>query len=203
MPFSNEFPDTRPSLILRLQHPDDVLAWEQFIEIYQPLIRSLAIRFGLQKADSDDVTQEVLKRVARHVANWDRSTNRSSFRGWLATITKNQTMEFFRQRNRRPVALGDSPINQVPARLEESDFDLEHARQIFLWAAHRVQGRFEKKTWEAFWTTAIKGESPTDCARRLDISVAQVYVARSRVMKALRLAVEKSEFEFKQDWRAS
>ena len=35
-------PTTRASLILRLRHPDDAAAWEEFVAIYQPLIFRLA-----------------------------------------------------------------------------------------------------------------------------------------------------------------
>ena len=98
----DQAPETRPSLILRLRNPDDMLAWQEFVEIYQPLIRSLALRRGLQVADCDDVVQEVLTRVAKHVEQWDSQDERSSFRAWLATITRNQTIQSFRLRDRRP-----------------------------------------------------------------------------------------------------
>ena len=88
-------PETRVSLILRIRNPDDMLAWQEFVEIYEPLIRSLAIRRGLQRADSDDVTQEVLTRIAKHIESWDAHSEHSSFRAWLATITKNQTIQYF------------------------------------------------------------------------------------------------------------
>ena len=203
MTSENKTPETRQSLILRLRNPDDIRAWHEFAEVYQPLIRSLAIRFGLQKADSDDVTQEVLTRVAKYVENWDSKSENASFRGWLATITRNQTMEFFRERSRRPTTGADSQIHRLQITLKESDFDLEHARQLFVWAARRVQTRFETKTWEAFWLTTVEEMTASDCAKKLDTSVAQVYVSRSRVMKALKRAVEHSEFEFKTDWRVS
>ena len=36
--------ETRHSLIIRLQDGDNIRAWEEFTEIYQPLIYSLARR---------------------------------------------------------------------------------------------------------------------------------------------------------------
>jgi RNA polymerase sigma-70 factor (ECF subfamily) len=74
-------PETRPSLILRLRNRSDMRAWREFVEVYQPLICSLAIRRGLQASDVDDVTQEVLTRVAKHVEKWNSTLARSSFRG--------------------------------------------------------------------------------------------------------------------------
>ena len=178
-------------------------AWQEFVEVYQPLIRSIAMRRGLQTSDADDVTQEVLTRVARHIESWDSSSANSSFRGWLATITRNQAIQFFREDRRRPSTGADSQISRKPDELQESDFDREHDRQLFAWAARRMQSRFESKTWQAFWLTAVDGQPAADVASELETSVAQVYVSRSRVMKALRLAVEQSEFNSRADWRIS
>ena len=180
-----------------------MLAWQEFVEVYQPLIQSLAIRRGLQRADADDVTQEVLTRVARHIEDWDSKSESSSFRGWLATITRNQTIQFFRKDRRRPATGADSRISRKPVEVQESDFDLEHNRQLFAWAARRTQSRFQSRTWQAFWLTAVEGQPIADVAKRLETSVAQIYVSRSRVMKALRLAVDESEFESRADWRIS
>lgn len=180
-----------------------MLAWHEFVEIYKPLICSLAIRRGLQKADADDVTQEVLARVANHVETWNPDAENSSFRAWLTVITRNQTIQFFRERGRRPSTGMDSQINRIPEDLQEADFDLEQERQLFAWAARRIQSRFKSRTWQAFWLTAIKGLPVSDVAKRLETSVAQVYVSRSRVMSSLKVAVKQSEFESRMDWRIS
>jgi RNA polymerase sigma factor (sigma-70 family) len=199
----NQSPETRPSLILRLRNPNDMAAWSEFVEVYQPLIRSLAIRRGLQAADADDVTQEVLASVAKNIETWKSKSESTSFRAWLATITRNQTFLFFRQSGRQPSTGLDSQIGRRPAELQEIDFDVEHDRQLFSWAARRVQPRFEPLTWKAFWMTAVEEKSVAEVAMQLETSVAKIYVWRSRVMSALKLAVQQSEFESRVDWRLS
>ena len=73
---------TRLSLILRLRHADDAAAWQEFVEIYQPLIFRIVRARGLQEADAFDTTQEVLARVATAINRWDPDPQRgsSSFR---------------------------------------------------------------------------------------------------------------------------
>ena len=63
-------PETRASLILRLQNQEDIVAWEEFVEIYSPVVFRLAIRHGLQPADADDLVQDVSISVARSVGKW-------------------------------------------------------------------------------------------------------------------------------------
>lgn len=193
-------PETRESLILRLKDVDDAHAWQDFAEIYQPLIFALARKRGLQEADAFDLTQEVLTRVARSIDRWDPDPARGSFRGWLATITRNMVIQFFRQNNRLPRTGNATEIqnllrNQPDESGDTSEFDLEHDRQLFAWAANKVRTQFEPKTWQAFWETAVEQQSVASVAQRLQISKGAVYIARSRVMDRLKRTVEKTEFD--------
>ena len=55
-----EAPETRHSLLLRLQTTCDQQAWDEFVAIYEPLVYRLARAKGLQHADALDLSQEVL-----------------------------------------------------------------------------------------------------------------------------------------------
>ncbi|MFN9753593.1 MAG: RNA polymerase sigma factor, partial [Planctomycetota bacterium] len=101
-------PDTRASLLLRLQQPDDERAWQEFVEIYQPLIERLVTRYGLQPADAQDISQEVLTRVAKAIPEWEHDPARGTFRGWLTRVTRNLTIEQLRTRARRPLTIPES-----------------------------------------------------------------------------------------------
>ncbi len=66
-----ESPVTRVSLLLRLRDPRDVEAWGDFVEVYGPLVFDYGRRHGLQEADAADLTQEVLRAVARSAGACD------------------------------------------------------------------------------------------------------------------------------------
>lgn len=184
-------PKTRLSLILRLRHTDDAEAWQEFVEIYQPLIFRLARSRGLQEADALDLTQEVMARVAKAVNRWDPDPQRGSFRGWISRITRNLVIEFLRSKNRQPLTSDDSSIDHFiqasPSPSPETElFDLEHQRQVFAWAAEKVRGSFQPKSWLAFWLTAIENRSVDDVANDLGMTKGSIYIARSRVMAKLK-----------------
>ena len=188
-------PKTRLSLILRLRHADDAAAWQEFVEIYQPLVFRLARSRGLQEADALDMTQEVMARVAKAINRWDPDPNRGSFRGWISRITRNLVIEFLRSKNRRPITSDDSSIEQLvnstPDRSPETElFDLEHERQVFAWAAEKVRSSFQPKSWQAFWLTAVDNRTPDDVANELGLTKGAVYIARSRVMAKLKQKIE-------------
>ncbi len=188
-------PDTRASLILRLQDAADVVAWDEFTAIYAPSVFRLAKRYGLQQADADDLVQEVLAAVAKSVTQWLERENRSSFRAWLFRIARNTAIDFLTRRKHRPwCAGGDDAARQfdeVAAAEEVSgDFDIEYRREVFHWASQRIRDSVSETTWMAFWLSSVEDQPINEVAKQVDMSVGSVYIARSRVMKRLRQKVE-------------
>lgn len=200
----SEQPKTRVSLILRLRQPEDATAWQEFVEIYQPLVFRLARSRGLQEADALDLTQEVLCKVAGAVNRWDPDPNRGSFRGWISRITRNLVVQFLRSKNRQPLTSDDSSIEQLiqssPALSPESElFDLEYERQVFAWAADKIRDSFQPKSWQAFWSTAVENRPVETVADELGMTTGAVYIARSRVMARLRQTVQRHSLESPRD----
>jgi RNA polymerase sigma factor (sigma-70 family) len=192
-------PETRPSLLLRIQDPRDQQAWAEFFEIYHPLILRLVGQRGLQDADAREVTQEVLVSVSKSIGRWEADPQRGSFRGWLNRVARNLVVNFLIRQSRHPRGSGDSDfarwLDQVPSAesAESRYFDLERRRQVFLWVVSEIQPEFRETAWQAFWQTSIEGREVAVVARELKLSTGALYVARSRVMKRLREKVEEAE----------
>src|SRR5688500_2309100 len=81
---------TRPSLLVQIRDAQNEQAWSQFVDLYAPLIYGFARKQGLQDADAADLTQEVLRTVAKSVQGLEYDPARGSFRGWLFTIVRNK-----------------------------------------------------------------------------------------------------------------
>ena len=192
-------PETRASLILRLRDAADVAAWDEFTEIYGPVVFRVARRQGLQPADADDLVQEVLTAVAHSVAQWLERSDKGAFRAWLLRIARNTAIDFLTRRKHLPWSKGGDDaarlLEDAPAPEQDisGEFDLEYRREVFHWAADRVRESVTEATWQAFWLTSI-GNRPIDAvAGELGLSVGSVYIARSRVMKRLRVCVKQFE----------
>jgi RNA polymerase sigma-70 factor (ECF subfamily) len=202
-------PDTRASLLVRLKNGDDQQAWQDFVEIYEPLVLRIATRKGLQPADACDLAQEVMTRTAARIGEWKSGEGHGTLRGWLSTVTRNLVVDFIRQQNRRPTPLSDSLLQQQPGPQDEPEalFSAEERQQIFRWAAARARSQVTDSTWQAFWLTAVEHQPPAGVAVQLGITVGAVYIARSRMMARIRqeaaLALDHST-EWKQlpagDW---
>ena len=184
-------PETRASLILRLPDPADARAWDDFVQIYAPLVYRLARRQGLQVADADDLVQDVLSAVARSVESWLDRPDRGQFRAWLLRIAKNLAINSLTRHKHRPIGTGDSNMAHLLSQHPDSngaaeEFDIEYRRELFLWAAQRVREQIAEPTWQAFWLTTVEDKPIAAVASQLSMSVGSVYIARSRVMARLR-----------------
>ncbi|HEV3080980.1 MAG TPA: sigma-70 family RNA polymerase sigma factor [Gemmataceae bacterium] len=190
-----EIPPTRASLLVRLSDPRDGTAWSQFVELYAPLVFGYARKQGLQDADAADLTQDVLVAVAGAIGRLEYDPARGAFRNWLFTIVRYKLSNVRAARANGSRGSGDTAIhdllNQYPApETLEKDWQLEWEDRLFAWASEQVRHEVQGTTWQAFWRTAIDGQSGKQVAGALGLSVTAVYNARSRVRARLRAIVQ-------------
>ena len=89
---------TPASLLMRLQTAPDGDAWNQFVEIYGPLLYRWLRDYHVQHHDACDIAQDVLATVIGEMAKFRYDRERGSFRGWLRTILSNRLRGFWRAR---------------------------------------------------------------------------------------------------------
>jgi RNA polymerase sigma-70 factor (ECF subfamily) len=187
-----ESPTTRPSLLVRIRDGRDTQAWQQFVRLYAPMIYGFARKRGLQDADAADLTQEVLRTVAGAAGRLDYDPQRGSFRGWLFTVVRHKVQNFLAGQKRRCQGSGDTGVQArleeqaAPAPDEATLWNQEVERQLMARAVEQVRGHFHVSSWQAFWQTAMEGKKAKDVADGLGMSVAAVYMAKSRVMAQLK-----------------
>ncbi len=184
-------PTTRPSLLIRIRDTADHEAWNQFVEVYAPLIHHFARKKGLQEADAADLTQDVLRQISDCIGRFQYAPDRGSFRAWLFTVTRNRILNFFTRGDRAAKGSGDTSVRrlleQQPASDEEqADWDRELEKHLFACAVEKVRPEFHQNSWQAFWKTAVENQSASAVAAELDISVGAVYIAKSRVLARLK-----------------
>jgi RNA polymerase sigma factor (sigma-70 family) len=185
---------THPSLLGRLgDDPYDAAAWSEFVRRYGGLLYHWCREWRLQPADAEDVTQNILIRIARQIAGFRYDPARR-FRSWLRTVAYGAWCDWLDEKYRPDRATGDSSVLQFLHLVEAREdllkrLDEEFDRELVEIASERIRLRVQPTTWEAFRLQAFEGLSGAETAERLSINVGAAFVARSRVHKMMQEAV--------------
>jgi RNA polymerase sigma-70 factor (ECF subfamily) len=196
-----EPPRTRPSLLIRIRDARDAEAWQQFVKLYAPLVYGFARKRGLQDCDAADLTQDVLRAVSGAAARLDYDPKKGSFRGWLFTVVRHKLQNLQASQRRQLQARGETGMHALleeqaaPEAGEVALWDQEYERQLLARAVDEVRGSFQESSWRAFWQTAMEGKKAKELAPSLGMSVAAVYMAKSRVMAQLKECIRRLQEE--------
>lgn len=191
-----DFPETRSTLLFDVKSPENREAWEEFVDLYHPAIYRMARRRGLQDSDAQDLVQNVLMRISRAIGDWEPQPG-TRFRHWLRKITSNAVFTALNRKPRDAARGGSEAVDRLaehPQAVEEdAELEKEFKRERYLRAAALVKSDVNAETWRAFELTVIEGKSCEETAELIGKSIGTVYAARSRIIKRLRLEVERME----------
>jgi RNA polymerase sigma factor (sigma-70 family) len=190
---------TRRTLLERLAQSGDQrqAAWAEFVGRYGRKIYGWCLRWRLQDADAQDVTQIVLLKLARRMKDFTYDPARS-FRAWLKTVTHHAWQDYVDSRKTTTLAIGGGPAQDVLESLIARD-DLSSALErlfdldLLETAMRRVRLRAAPHTWTAFSMTAVEGIPAPEVARRLGMKIARVYAARNTIQQRLQAECRRLE----------
>jgi RNA polymerase sigma-70 factor (ECF subfamily) len=195
---------TRATLIHRLKNWQDQSSWQDFFDTYWQLIYRVAIKRGLSESEAQDVVQETMVAVAKHMPGFKYDPKVGSFKAWLLNLTRWRITDQYRKRARYAEshavldenATGTSVIEKVP---DETDhnlstvWDSEWERNILSAALAKVKRKVDPQRFQMFDLYVNKQWPPGKVAEAFGVPVAQVYLAKHRVTDALREEVKRLE----------
>jgi RNA polymerase sigma factor (sigma-70 family) len=199
---NGELIPTRQSLLGRLKRWDDQESWREFFNIYWRLIYRAAVRCGLSDAEAQDVVQETVITVAKKMDQFTYNPETDSFKGWLLYLTRKKIAAQFRRRERERGASANqapavSTVPEVdelpdPARSKlETLWDAEWEQNLMDAALARVKQQVNAKQFQIFSFYVLKQWPVREVTRTLDVSAAQVYLAKHRVGALLKKEIKK------------
>lgn len=164
-------------------------AWCRLHHLYAPLVSRWCAYRGIQEQDAADVSQEVFQAVATGLNDFRRDQPGDSFRGWLRGITRYKILDHFRRRAAGSEAQGGTDAQRKLLEVAQEELPEETQEDLgslYHRALELVRGEFEQRTWEAFWRSAVDGQSPNDIAAAMGLTAVAVRKAKSRVLHRLR-----------------
>jgi RNA polymerase sigma factor (sigma-70 family) len=169
---------------------EDSTAWVRLVYRYQGQITLWSRKLGLQLADAENVTQEVLVRLTRKIHLYD--PKKAPFATWLRRVTVHAARNYLRKQTRAATGSGDT---EQMMRLQEVQDDSEGYwervnadadRELLAQALVRTRERVTPDAWKVFELAAIEKLAGQEVAEKLKVSAQSVYSARHRVMQVLR-----------------
>jgi RNA polymerase sigma-70 factor (ECF subfamily) len=188
---------TRKSLIDRLGNWEDQRSWDEFYQTYWRLIYSVGLKHGLRPDEAMDTVQEVVFAIAKQTQKNQYDPRQGSFKAWLMNLTRWRINDQFRRRAKdthlnhgphhgdRDTATFDRFPDTKPGELEKL-WDAEWAKNLLDRAIARVKTQVSPKQFQIFDCYVVKDWGVSKVMKELDVSMAQVYLAKHRVGKLLK-----------------
>lgn len=204
-PDHDQYVSTRASLLHRLKNWQDESSWRDFFNIYWKLIYGVARKAGLTDSEAQDVVQETLISVAKHMPAFKYDPTIGSFRAWLLNLTRWRITNQFRKRQpyaeHRPEGASFSGTGTVDAVLDPVSLDLDAIWQaewetnLMNAAMNNLRRRIEPQRLQIFDFYVNKEWPPEKVAEHFRVSIDLVYQVKHRVTEAIRAEVSRLERE--------
>jgi RNA polymerase sigma-70 factor, ECF subfamily len=185
-------PPTSKSLLAKARDCTDQAAWRRLTEIYEPLLERWVRPHVAQRADAEDLVQEVMTTLVRELPRFEHNQRPGAFRAWLRTITIHRLHAYWEKRDARTAAAGGPDQNEALAQLADPTsalsraWDDEHDRHVTKILLESIRLEFQPATWRAFERQVQDGKAAAEVAAELGGSANAALIAKSRVLKRLR-----------------
>ena len=180
---------TRKTLLEKVKSGDEE-AWYDFYNSYYHLIYSIGLKFNLDGHLCNDMVQQVMCTIFDNREKFKYQPELGKFRSYLWSVTRNVTCKI-----KRSIRETEIPENYVCSEMSDSEmetvFNDEWNKYLIDTLLRELHENVEELTFDSFQMYILQGMKPEKIASALGISVATVYVHKSRCMAYLKKAAAK------------
>lgn len=184
-------PTTDQSLVESAEDLENRDAWQRLYGAYRRPILSHCARSGLTPAESEEVLQEVLAKLAQRLAKAPFNWNAASLRGWLGEMANRAIFDLHRRSRRNSLSPGVVAAIQQwlpPAFAPDTAGPSREQMEAHLWSVclARVRHAVRPIQWQIFEAYALQGNTAAEVARRFNTTGFNVRVVRHRMVARIR-----------------
>jgi RNA polymerase sigma factor (sigma-70 family) len=191
---------TRQSLLSRLRDWQDHDGWRVFFDMYWRLIYRVARQAGLDHAAAQDVVQNTFIYLTRRMPKFRYDPTRGSFKSWLRRVTRSRISVHRRRAKATEPFLPTLGLEEDDLTVWESVPDPAGDALDEIWqrewegnlaktALRRIGLKVSAQQLMIFELAALGVVPLKQVARKLDVSLMQVYLARHRVGKLFKAEI--------------
>lgn len=151
-------------------------------------VRKRIVSLVKNVADADDILQEALLKVWRHLSTFRCE---SSFRTWMTRVAINEALQSFRRQRRSPLFEALGTLDAVDSKCESPHQSL--VRVELTEAVHHAVAKLREKDKQVLVLRDLQHLSERETARSLNSSVPAVKTRLFRARMMLRAEFQRSE----------
>lgn len=171
-------------MLKALCNRQDVVAWSLFSVRYAEVLIRFCQRRGLQRADAEDISQQVLFAVSRQIPSFQRQPDRGLFRSWLATIAIRAIWKL--RRNSYRVCGGSLQDCEELAEPDSQSWLADFNAAVLDASLDRICPEFSPEEWTVFRRVWQSDEPCLMVAAEIDKPASWVYRTKYRILDRLR-----------------
>jgi RNA polymerase sigma factor (sigma-70 family) len=187
---------TRATMLGRMKNWNDQSSWQEFFDIYWKLIYGVARKAGLSDAEAQDVVQESMVSVAKHMPTFKYNPAVGTFKAWMLTLTRWRIVDQLRKRG--PIvphhsSEGDTARTATVERIADANsldldaiWEVDWKTTVLDATMARVKRRLDPQKFQIFDFYVNREWPPEKVAQTFNVTVNQVYLVKNRVTEMLR-----------------
>lgn len=191
---------TRQSLLSRLRDWQDEAGWREFFESYWRLIYNVARKSGLPDTQAQDVVQNTFIYLSRRMPKFHYDRSRGSFKSWLRVVTRSRIHVYCRSELAREKLIRE-PLPDAGTEAEDWEdpngsgldqvWQEEWEQNLISTAFRRLRAKVSSQQLLIFRLAMMKELPLSQVAKKLRVSLPQVYLARHRVGKLFKAEIDR------------
>ena len=150
-------------------------------ELYAPVLMGIALRYGKNKQDAEDILQEAFVKILLRIEQYQDT---GSFEGWMKRVLVNTAVSYYRKNGKHLFHIDYDDIAEIKPDINTVG-DIDYSREELLKAINDMPPGFRI----VFNMHAIEGYKHREIAHFLDIEVgtskSQYYRARMLLQEKL------------------
>lgn len=176
--------NTTQDTVIKGAQNDDTAAWEQLHNLYQPLLRKYARKYGLSREDAEDIAATCWVTIVEKIKTYEKCKGR--FRAWLKTLVDRRAIDLLRKRREKQADSGVFDGKIDPAPLPDEVWEALWKNQHLKYCVEQVRLEADQRQFEAFEMLVLKARTVEEVCEELGLTANQVYKAKSRYLRRVR-----------------
>jgi RNA polymerase sigma-70 factor (ECF subfamily) len=190
--------ETRYTLIQKLQKKElnDEEAWELFASTYESFIIAILIKLQINPEEARDLKQDILIKLWEKLPSFEYEPNRSKFRTWVYSITKNTAISHIRSQSSEQKRIERYFSEDESEKSSAFDKLFMQEWQLFISnkALERIKEDFTPQSL-AIFKKCLAGADSAELAKEYDLQANSIVRIKNRVKEQLMLEITKLRTE--------